>query len=185
MHEESGRGSEFASVNAMSYEKGLWRCHTTLRKFHGDSTDEADLFDVVEIEDNIFLNGGISALFHRLIGGTAITAFDNANAAIGVGDSSTAAAATQTDLQAATNKLRRPMDSTYPQHTDNQSTNAGVAVIWRGTFGTGDANYAWNEWGIFNSATAGAGRMLNRRVQSLGTKAAGSTWQLTVQTSIT
>jgi hypothetical protein len=47
------------------------------------------------------------------------TFFTNTNARLGVGDSSTAFAAGQTDLQAASNKLRKAMEATYPTRTDN------------------------------------------------------------------
>lgn len=96
--------------------------------------------------------------------------YDNANSYIGVGDSSTAFAATQTDLVAATNKLRKAMDSTYP-------TIATNVLVFRSTFATGDANYAWNEWGIFNAAAAGT--MMSRKVESLGTKPSNQSWQFT------
>lgn len=99
------------------------------------------------------------------------TAFTNATSYIGVGDSSTAFVATQTDLVAATNKLRKAMDATYPQVAANVMT-------FRSTFGTSDANYAWNEWAVFNASSSGT--MLNRKVESLGTKTSAQSWQFTV-----
>jgi hypothetical protein len=66
-------------------------------------------------------------------------AYANANAHIGVGDSSTAFSAAHTDLQAASNKLRKAMDATYPQ----QATNV---LTFRSTFGTSEANWAWAEF---------------------------------------
>lgn len=159
-----------------------WRCRTLLRKYADDAAFLAgDPYEVLDIDGNLLLYGGASALWHRLTGGTSVTAFSNANAHIGVGDSATAAAATQTDLQAATNKLRKAMDSTYPQHTD--ATTAGAqTVTFRATFGSAEANFAWAEWGIFNASSSG--RMLNRKVEALGTKASGSTWQLTLSLSL-
>ena len=103
--------------------------------------------------------------------GSGGTAFNNANSYIGVGDSTTAFAATQTDLQAATNKLRKAMDATYP-------TLAANVMTFRSTFATTDANFAWQEWGIFNASTAGT--MMNRKVEALGTKTSAQTWQLTL-----
>jgi len=135
-----------------------------------------DPYEVIEGNGNLLMYGGASALWQRLIG-TGITAFDNTNAYIGVGDSSTAAAATQTDLQAATNKFREPMDSTYPQHTDGTSSG-NASIVYKATFETGDANFAWNEWGIFNASSSG--RMLNRKVTSLGTKTSSDEWIFTV-----
>ena len=103
------------------------------------------------------------------------TAFNNANAYIGVGDSTTAFAAAQTDLQAASNKLRKAMDATYPQVAANVMT-------FRSTFATGDANFAWQEWAIFNASSAGT--MMNRKVESLGTKTSAQSWQITVTVTL-
>lgn len=173
------------AVGLPAHDQVVWRARWRVEKYRGDSTDPADLVEVVEREGNLLVYGGMSCLWQCLVGngtttaGQALTFFNNAQAAIGVGDSTTAAAATQTNLQAATNKLRKAMDATYPTHTDG--TGSGAATItFRSTFGTADANFAWQEWGIFNSATDGTGRMLNRKVESLGTKASGSTWTLTV-----
>lgn len=105
-----------------------------------------------------------------LVVGAGGTVWNNANAYLGVGDSSTAFAVAQTDLQAASNKLRKAMDATYPTIAANVQT-------FRSTFATGDANWAWNEWGIFNAAAAGT--MLLRKVESLGTKTSAQSWQFT------
>ena len=107
--------------------------------------------------------------------GSAVTAFDNTNAKIGAGDSTTAFAATQTDLQAATNKFRQAMEATYPQRSANVMT-------FRSLFATGDGNFAWNEWGIFNAASAGV--MMSRKVESLGTKTSAQSWQMTATITI-
>lgn len=107
--------------------------------------------------------------------GGAGAAFDNANAHIGVGDSSSGFAAGQTDLAASSNKVRKAMDSGYPQVAAN-------VITARATFGTGDANFAWNEWGFFNAATGGT--MMSRKVESLGTKTAAQSWQVTVTLTI-
>lgn len=108
--------------------------------------------------------------------GESVTEFNNANAHLGVGDSTTAFAATHTDLQAATNKLRKAMEATYP-------TRATNVLTFRSLFGTGDANWAWQEWAVFNASTAGV--MLSRKVESLGTKTSAQSWQLTVTLTVT
>jgi len=115
---------------------------------------------------NAFRDLVVSAVY-----GNSITPYNNANSYIGVGDSSTAFAATQTDLQASTNKLRKAMDTSYPTISQN-------VLTFRSTFGTGDANWAWNEWGVFNASSGGT--MLNRKVESLGTKTSAQSWQITV-----
>ena len=103
-------------------------------------------------------------------GGSAYARFDATHAHIGVGNGTTAQAGAQTDLQGAS-KLRKPMDSGYPTVTDNTAAFAS-------TFGTGDANWAWNEWGVFNALSAG--QMLNRKQEAIGTKTSTAVWQIAV-----
>lgn len=105
----------------------------------------------------------------KAIVGAAATAFNNANAYIGVGNGTTAFSAAHTDLQGAS-KTRKAMDATYP-------TEASGVLTFRSTFATGDANYAWEEWGIFNASTAAT--MLSRKVESLGTKSSSESKQVT------
>lgn len=119
-------------------------------------------------------NAGRNFIAQAIINDTP-TFFTNANARIGVGDSPTAFAASQTDLQATTNKLRAAMETSFPTRTDN-------VLTFKSSFGASEANFAWNEWGIFNDASAGT--MLNRKVEALGTKS-GGTWILTVELTVT
>lgn len=158
-----------------------WHCSTLLEKYWNRG-DRLELYDVVFVDGNMLLFGGASALWNRLLNSSpSVGVFNNANTYIGVGDSATAAAATQTDLQ-GTNKFRKVMNPTYPTHTDGTGGSNGTA-LFQASFGTADANFAWREWGIFNASTAG--RMLNRKVQAFGTKPAGATWTLTITLSIT
>lgn len=100
--------------------------------------------------------------------------FNNTNSHIGVGDSTTAFTASQTDLQASSNKARKGMEATFPTRTNNQ-------LVFKSSFGTTDANFAWQEWGVFNASSGGV--MLNRKVESLGSKNGGN-WLLTVTLTI-
>ena len=109
-------------------------------------------------------NAGVQALT-----GALTPLFNNANAHLGVGNSATAFSAAQTDLVGAS-KTRKAMDATYP----TVATNVITAVS---TFGTADANHAWDEVGFFNGATANT--MFSRVVTALGTKTSASTWVLT------
>ncbi len=173
-------------------ETGKWKINWKCEKWHDLDTPEQTHGvapdEVVEHDGNLLMYGGVSCLWQTLIGngtasaGQTLTYFSNANAAVGVGDSSTAAAATQTDLQAASNKLRVAMNTSYPTHTDGVTSGAAT-ITFQSSFGAVQANYAWNEVSIFNSATAGIGRMLNRLVQSFGTKS-GGTWSMTVTVTI-
>ena len=76
----------------------------TIGLFQIDRFDESGrLYDKGKPFHNIFVNTGLAEVW-KLITGQGGTAFSNANAFLGVGDSSTAPAVSQTDLQAATNK---------------------------------------------------------------------------------
>lgn len=98
------------------------------------------------------------------------TPFSNANARLGVGNGSTAFAASQTNL-VGSSTLRKSMDSGYPTITP-------PTITFKATFAQTEANFAWNEWGIFNAASGGV--MLNRVVESNGTKQSNQTWILEV-----
>ena len=117
---------------------------------------------------NAMVDVGINFALGLIIGTG--TAYSNANAYLGVGDSSTAWSTTHTDLQAATNKLRTGMKATFP-------TTGTKLVTFSSDFTTGQANWVWNEWCIAN-AVSGATSLLSRKVENLGTKASG-TWTLT------
>lgn len=174
----------------------FWHARLRLDKLNGEWTGEdldaglVEPYETVERAGNLLTIGGASIFWQTLIGngsataGQELTYFNNAQAAIGVGDSSTAAADTQTALQAATNRLYKAMDATYPQHTDSDSAGAAKSITFRSTFATTDANYVWNEWGVFNSATHNTGRMLNRKVENLGTKTSAASWVLTITLSL-
>jgi hypothetical protein len=163
-------------------EPANWSCRFRLSKYTEDIAsfrdNEAQFhrlfkpYEVIEGEGNCLLNSGIDEMWD-LITGDSANHFTNAAARIGVGDSNTAAAASQTDLQAATNKTYKGMESGYPVSTNQQA-------VFKASFGAGDANYAWNEWVVTQSASA---KCLNRKVESLGTKS-GGTWTLEVNITL-
>jgi hypothetical protein len=122
---------------------------------------------------NVALNEGLQELIDIICGLGTPTKWDNSNARLGVGDSNAAEAASQTGLQAATNKTFKAMDTNYPART-------GQTAEWRATFGSGDANYAWEEYTVVN-ASSDSGKNLNRKTASKGTKSSGETWTLSLQ----
>ena len=113
-------------------------------------------------------------LITSLLVGAGGTVFSHANAYLGVGDSTTAFDPAQTDLQASSNFYRNAMDASFP-------TISGTTLVFQSTFPTGVANFTWSEWGTFNASSGGV--MLNRKQESLGTKANTQAWQF--QTTIT
>lgn len=112
---------------------------------------------------------GINFLSQAAIGQG--TPFNASNARLGVGSGSNAFAISQTDLQGSGN-IRKAMDSGYPVVTPPK-------IVFKSTFSPSEANFPWNEWGIFNAATGGV--MLNRVVESNGTKQSNQTWVLEVE----
>ena len=143
----------------------------TVTKFENDGAFErGEHYEKNIIEGNLLLNEGIAEFLSLLTGGAA-TAFSNASARLGVGDSTTAAVATQTALQAATNKLYKAMEAGYP-------TVTGQSVNFRSVFGSAEANFAWEEFSVMNGADETTAKNLNRKVSAQGTKASGQTWQL-------
>ena len=109
-------------------------------------------------------------LLAQMARGASVTALNAANAYIGVGSGNTAFSAAQTDLVGAS-KTRKAQDSGYPSGSSN-------VLTYQSTFGTSDANYAWEEWGLFNASSGGT--MLGRKVDSLGTKTNTQSWTFQV-----
>lgn len=146
------------------------RVYDELRLEYGE---KIAITDRVIAEGNLLVNVGMDLIWDGVIG-NAPTVFSNANAAIGVGDSTTAAATSQTNLQASSNKLRKAMNATYPSQPTNPS------VQFQSDFTGAEAIYHWQEVATFNNSTDGVGTMLHRLVSDLGTKSSGATWTITV-----
>jgi hypothetical protein len=161
-------------------ESGLWAPLVKIR--------EAGIepYETLHDEGNVLCNAGITVLLQRLHGISA-TAFAAASMRVGVGTGTTAATAADTDFTAAnntTNRWWRLPDSTYP----SVSAQTATTVC---TFASGDAQFAWQEWGIDQgtvTTTTGSNfgvvpALLNHKVVSLGTKGAAP-WALTVTLTI-
>lgn len=136
---------------------------------------------LVDPESNLLTTAGLGRITSLIIGGGGQAATATA-ARIGVGNSSTAASAGQTDLQASSgsgNRQFNVMEATYPQQS------AGV-LTFKASYASGEANHAWAEWCIdVGTPTVAAGTtvaalMLNRKVADNGTKASGAVWAFTV-----
>jgi hypothetical protein len=145
-----------------------WRGRFIVAKYWADDDlRRATPYEVLE-GDNLLLTAGATALWNRLAGLGAVTAFDATNGRMCVGSGTTAAAVGQTDLQGAS-KTRKVFDA-----APTISTNTFTAVT---TFTTTDANHAWEEAGIANAASGAT--LLNRVVQSFGVKTSSVQWVLT------
>jgi hypothetical protein len=153
-------------------DKGcMTRVWTTIKYENQDAFEKGEAFETIVNKGNVLLNEGITAMWN-LIGGLTATAFSNANAYLGVGDSATAATASQTGLQASTNKAYVAMSATYPQ-VSNQT------ITFQGIFDGSTGNFAWNEMTVASGNSDSAVNM-NRKVSSQGTKISGQVWTLTL-----
>ena len=146
----------------------------------GDISEALETFDNEylgqEVEErNLFLNEGLNDIFNKVVG-TLGTAFNNANARVGTGTSTTAAVATQTGLLAGA--VFKAMDATYPLGAGSNQN-----VDFRGTYGSADANQIWSEFTVDNGS--GPNINLHRTVSAQGTKVSGQTWVLTITLSPT
>lgn len=182
---DRGRGSGSVGVSGLAGLLVGARHHTYWRieRFDAD-IDELGLsldefmrrfrpFSVSEFEGNVLLNEGINNVLTTLLGGGSATAYDNTNARLGVGDSNAAESATQTGLQAATDKAWVAMEGGYPTYGTSQQ------IVWRSSFGGAMANFAWEEFTVVNAADD-TGDNLLRKTSSEGTKTSGQTWVLTL-----
>lgn len=189
------RASEFSSIvgSLIAHEPIRWRCHTRLEKYDAGIEDvrsgTVEPTEVTELEGNTLLIGGADVVWLGIKNGLTATTgqgntfFDNANAGIRVGNSTTAATSTQTNLQGSTN-YTKGMDATFPTHTTGTGTSTSQKILYKATFSTAEANFTWNEWGVVNTTSTSGGRMLNRKVEGLGTKSTSATWAFTVTLSL-
>lgn len=138
------------------------------------------------VEGNLLTTAGLGRLSSLLTGGGG-QVITNTSARIGVGDGAGTAAVGDTDLSAAAGSTHRwfqIMDATFPQ------VSGGVLTL-KSTFGTGDGNFAWNEFGVdvgtptVSSGNTVAALLYNHKTSiAQGTKASGQTWAATATITI-
>lgn len=109
------------------------------------------------------------------ITGNGGTAFDNTNAQLGVGNGTTVFAQSQTALQGAST-LKKGMEAGYPA-IDPDTDGSDDVARFAAKFTTAEANFAWEEFGLFNGTDA---IMLTRKVAAIGTKTSAAQWTLEV-----
>jgi len=148
----------------------------------GVPVEELEPYDVVEVGQpgNMLMNVGINQLWSQLKINTQL--WDQTHTGIGVGNSTTAESASHNDLQGASKRYNQ-CDSGFPALPGVQN------IQFAATFGTSEANFAWNEYSLIvpNTTTAftpGTTKptnyvILNRKVVSLGTKTSSDIWIFT------
>lgn len=190
-HSDSIKWHAFARVYKYAADTTAYAVE---RGFAEPTKDDFDSLGIAcdeyaEADGNLLVTVGLANITKLIIGASA-TAMTNAQAIVGVGSSATAAAVGDTALGgngSTTTAYYQGADATYP-------TQSNGVITCNSTFATGNANFAWNEWcwavgtgaltagGTLASVATGV-IMLNHKVQSLGTKASGSTW--TLQATVT
>ena len=132
---------------------------------------------------NMVLQAGWVALLGGIAGTSITTKWSSTVGRIGIGDSSTAAAYAQTDLQASTNKFYQLVSGAPTIATGS----APATLTFTAVFAGGNANYAWQEFVCDEGTASNTGPVvatcLNRGVSAQGTKAAGQTWTATATIS--
>jgi len=154
----------------------------------GRHFDQAGVAPYLETEDqncNMIMQSGWASLLGGIAAAPISAMYSATNGRIGVGTSTTAAVETQTWLQGDTGSASTT--SWYQLCTAAPAivtTTIPATFTLTATFGSGNGNFAWNEFGSDNASASGvylnglAGGfvLLNRGVSSQGTKASGQTW---------
>jgi hypothetical protein len=137
---------------------------------------------------NNVLQAGWVALLGGIAGTSITNKFSATNGRIGVGTSSTAVSYTQTALQGDTGGASTTSYYKLVSGAPTISTGSSPpTLVFTSAFGTGVANFAWNEFGTDNYTTDGVTTtglgasyiFFNRGVVTMGTKASGQTWTAT------
>lgn len=135
-------------------------------------------YETTELVGNLITNAGWTRLMNLLTNQGATQALDATHARIGVGNSSTAEAYTDTDLGAAAGSANR-----WFQLVSGAGTLGTRTLSFSATFGTADGNFAWAEFGIDFGTASGStvtAPLFNHKAGiAQGTKASGQTWTAT------
>jgi hypothetical protein len=148
---------------------------------------------VAEADGNLLTTAGLQRITNLIIGSGA-AAFTSTQSVVGVGDTSTAATVSDTDLGAATGSTHR-----WLQATDSAPTAVNGVLTAVSTFASANGNFAWNEWcwvvstgtitaaGVLIDSThpgSTGNQILNHKIASLGTKASGASWVFTTTVTL-
>lgn len=155
---------------------------------HFDKLGVETYLETREDDCNLIVSTGWAMILGGIAGTPPTHQFSATYGRLGVGNSSTAAASTQTYLVGDTGGASTT--SYYKTLSGAPAINTGIipaTLTLTAAFGAGVANFSWNEFGTDNynsdSVTAqgnGASAIFfNRGVSAQGTKASGQTWTAT------
>ena len=135
-------------------------------------------YEASEVVGNLITNAGWTRLMNLLTNQGSTQALDATHARIGVGNSNTAEAYTDTDLGAAAGSANR-----WFQLVSGAGTLGTRTLAFAATFASGDGNLAWNEFGLdFGTASGNTvtAPLFNHKAGiAQGTKASGQVWTAT------
>lgn len=160
-----------------------WKCKEfKITKFDNISDYQNNKVSSIEIHHgNIITDKGLIAMWllalgkggvETTVGSTQMTVypFTTTDSKIAIGDGSTAATGSDTQLA---NKLGE-----IPVTSIDISPSSGKCTIkFQAEAGTGIAIGNWNEWGIYDKTN---GTLFNRKVESMGTKSDTSLWRIEI-----
>lgn len=141
-----------------AHEPIQWRCHLRLEKresgiFIADETP----YEVIEVDGNLLMTAGATALWNGLVTAGLATPFNSTNAQIAVGDGTTAATAADTDLGAVAGSTLAISGATNA--TPIVITNAassfvvGQVVVVASVGGNTNANQTWEIQAVTSTTT--------------------------------
>lgn len=177
------------TVRRWDAESTLWvaeRVGPNPKAHHFDMLGVKPYLTTTELDCNLIVHAGWAALLGGIAGTTITNKFDSTHGRIGVGTSSTAA--TAADVQLGGDTGGSSTTSYYqlcgaaPTIT---TTTAPATLVFTASFGSGVANFAWNEFGIDNytassvTTTSTSSIFINHGISAQGTKASGQTWNMT------
>lgn len=135
-------------------------------------------YSVTEVVGNLITNAGWTRLMNLLTNQGATQALDATHARIGVGNSNTAEAYTDTDLGAAAGSSNR-----WFQLVSGAGSLGTRTLAFSASFASADGNFAWNELGLdFGTASGNTvtAPLFNHKAGiAQGTKASGQVWTAT------
>lgn len=146
----------------------------------------APYLETVHENANLITEAGWAALLGGIAGTTITTKFSSTAGRIGVGTSSTAATAADTALGGDTGGSSTTSYYQLVSGAPTINTASAISTLtFASTFATGNANFAWNEFGIDNGATSSVTTVatgnvfINHGISAQGTKVSGQTWNAT------
>ena len=186
---EKARGEDTVSIKnrrglvERMIEKAEWKiaryandADAKLKKVYSKA-EALKLFGIEQfskVEGNCLCNQGINDIW-KSICGTGGVQYSNAVANLITGTGSGAATASDTEAT-FTAGVKKGMESGFPTYGTSQK------ATWKSSYGSGDANQVWGEFGVLNAASSGD--LLNRKVSAQGTKTSGQTWELSLEITL-